>query len=65
MVTARIIHFNIITRIRRDPAFAKALRNYAATLFRSGEIEDARSILRFLTKALRHQTTRGLFTYRP
>ena len=55
----------ISIRTQHDPIFAQALRIEAATLFRNGEQEDARTLLYLLTKALRHQTARGLFTYRP
>ncbi|VVO21635.1 hypothetical protein [Pseudomonas fluorescens] len=54
----------ISSRIQHDPIFAQALRIEAATLFRNGEPEVARRLMQLLTKALRHQAARGLFTYR-
>ena len=41
----------IAQRVTRDPAFAKALLDEAATLFLSGEPEAARVILRELVSA--------------
>jgi len=38
-------------RAERDPAFAKALLDEAATLFLNGEPETARLLLRDLVKA--------------
>lgn len=40
-----------VERVERDPAFAKALLNEAATLFLSGEPDTARLILRDLVNA--------------
>ena len=41
----------VIERVERDPAFAVALLDEAATLFLNGEPEIARSILRDLVNA--------------
>jgi DNA-binding phage protein len=41
----------VIERVRRDPAFAKALLDEAATLFLNGESNTARLILRDLVNA--------------
>lgn len=41
----------IVARVERDPAFAKALLDEAATLFLNGEPETARLILRDLVNA--------------
>ena len=41
----------VLARVRRDPAFAKALLDEAATLFLNGEPEAARLIMRDLVNA--------------
>lgn len=41
----------VVERVERDPKFAKALLDEAATLFLSGEPETARLILRDLVNA--------------
>jgi DNA-binding phage protein len=41
----------IVERVRREPAFARALLDEAATLFLNGEPETARLILRDLVNA--------------
>ena len=41
----------VVERVERDPAFAKALLDEAATLFLNGETETARVILRDLVNA--------------
>ena len=41
----------VLARVQRDPAFAKALLDEAATLFLNGEPETARLILRDLVNA--------------
>ena len=41
----------IVERVRREPAFAKALLDEAATLFLNGEPHTARLILRDLVNA--------------
>jgi len=55
----------IRARIETDADFAQALRVEAATLIHSGEIETGRRLLQLLQQALRHQTARRFFTYRP
>ncbi|MDP3281798.1 MAG: transcriptional regulator [Nitrosomonas sp.] len=51
MVLTRDFKQTVIERIERDPEFAKALLDEAATLFLSGEPETARLILRDLVNA--------------
>jgi len=41
----------VVERVKRDPAFARALLDEASTLFLSGEPETARMILRDLVNA--------------
>jgi len=41
----------VVERVRRDPEFAKALLNEAATLFLNGEADTARLVLRDLVNA--------------
>jgi len=41
----------IVERVRRDPAFAKAMLDEAATLFLNGEADTARLVLRDLINA--------------
>jgi DNA-binding phage protein len=41
----------IVDRVRRDPAFAMALLDEAATLFLNGEADTARLVLRDLVNA--------------
>jgi hypothetical protein len=48
---SRTSKHTVIARIDRDPAFAAALLDEAATLFLNGEPETARSILRDLVNA--------------
>ena len=48
-----------------DSDFAQAMRIEAATLIYNGEIELGRRLLKLLQEALRHQTARRFFTYRP
>jgi hypothetical protein len=45
----------VIDRARRDPAFAKALRDEVKELFRNGEHDVARSILRDLAEATKEK----------
>jgi DNA-binding phage protein len=42
----------IAERVRRDPAFARALLDEAATLFLNGEADTARLVLRDLVNAI-------------
>ena len=51
MALTRDFKHTIGDRVRRDPAFAKALLDEAATLFLNGEPEAARLILRDLVNA--------------
>jgi len=51
MTLTRNYKHTIAQRVARDPAFAKALLDEAATLFLSGEPEAARVILRELVSA--------------
>jgi DNA-binding phage protein len=51
MTLTRDFKQTVIDRVQRDPAFAKALLDEAATLFLSGEPETARLILRDLVNA--------------
>ena len=51
MVLTRNFKQTVVERINRDPAFAQALLDEAATLFLNGEPETARLILRDLVNA--------------
>src|ERR1700678_2651122 len=51
MALTRHFKRTVVERVERDPAFAKALLDEAATLFLSGEPETARLILRDLVNA--------------
>jgi len=51
MALTRNFKQTIIERVNRDPAFAQALLDEAATLFLNGEPETARLILRDLVNA--------------
>jgi DNA-binding phage protein len=51
MTLTRDYKKTITERVERDPAFAKALLDEAATLFLSGEPDTARLILRDLVNA--------------
>ena len=51
MVLTRDFKQTMVERAERDPAFAKALLDEAATLFLNGEPETARLILRDLVNA--------------
>ncbi|HXQ53377.1 MAG TPA: transcriptional regulator [Stellaceae bacterium] len=51
MVLTRDFKETIVARVRRDPAFARALLHEAATLFLNGEPQTARLILRDLVNA--------------
>jgi len=52
MTLTRNFKQTVVERIERDPEFAKALLDEAATLFLSGEPETARLILRDLVNAI-------------
>lgn len=51
MALTRNFKLTVVERVERDPQFAKALLDEAATLFLSGEPETARLILRDLVNA--------------
>src|ERR1700720_4789002 len=51
MTLTRDFKLTVAQRVRRDPDFAKALLDEAATLFLNGEPETARLILRDLVNA--------------
>ncbi len=51
MALTRDFKKTVVARVERDPAFAKALLDEAATLFLSDEPETARVILRDLVNA--------------
>lgn len=51
MTLTRDCKQTVVQRVARDPAFAKALLDEAATLFLSGEPRTARLILRELVNA--------------
>ncbi len=51
MTLTRDFKQTVVERVERDPAFAKALLDEAATLFLSGEPDTARLILRDLVNA--------------
>ena len=64
-VALRDVKQTIRARIESDSNFAQAMRIEAATLIYNGEIELGRRLLKLLHEALRHQTARRFFTYRP
>src|ERR1017187_7008205 len=51
MALTRDFKKTVVARVERDPAFAKAMLDEAATLFLSGEPHTARLILRDLVNA--------------
>src|SRR5438477_13012365 len=51
MTIARDFKQTIIARVQRDPVFAEALLDEAATLFLNGEADAARLVLRELVNA--------------
>jgi DNA-binding phage protein len=51
MALTRDFKITVMERVERDPAFAHALPDEAATLFLNGEAETARPILRDLVNA--------------
>jgi len=51
MALTRDFKHTVMERVKRDPAFAKALLNEAATIFLNGEPDTARLILRDLVNA--------------
>ncbi len=55
----------VVERVERDPAFAKALLDEAATLFLSGEPDAARLILRDLVNATVGFESLSAMTHKP
>src|SRR5438034_4436472 len=51
MALTRSFKETVVERVRREPAFAKALLDEAATLFLNGEAQTARLLLRDLVNA--------------
>ncbi len=51
MALTRDFRLTIVERLQRDPAFARAMLDEAASLFLNGEPETARLILRELVNA--------------
>ena len=51
MVLTRAFRESVAERLKRDPAFARALLDEAATLFLNGEPDTARLVLRDLVNA--------------
>jgi DNA-binding phage protein len=51
MALTREFKRTVVERVQRDPAFAKALLDEAATLFLNGEADTARLVLRDLANA--------------
>ena len=51
MALTRDFKQTVVQRVQRDPAFAKALLDEAATLFLNGDPETARMMLRDLVNA--------------
>ena len=51
MALTREFKGTVVDRVKRDPAFAKALLDEAATLFLNGEPQTARLVLRDLVNA--------------
>ena len=51
MALTRDFKETVVARVRRDPAFARALLDEAATLFLTGEPHTARLLLRDLVNA--------------
>jgi DNA-binding phage protein len=51
MVMTRDSSQTVVDRVKRDPAFAKALLDEAVTLFLNGEPDTARIVLRDLVNA--------------
>lgn len=65
MALTRDFKKTVVARVERDPAFAKALLDEAATLFLSGEPETARLILRDLVNATLGFEQLAKLTYTP
>jgi DNA-binding phage protein len=65
MTLTRDFKQTVAERVDRDPAFAKALLDEAATLFLSGEPDVARLILRELVNATVGFEKLGELTHKP
>jgi len=65
MTLTRDFKQTVVERVQRDPAFAKALLDEAATLFLSGEPDTARLILRDLVNATVGFEQLALLTQKP
>ena len=65
MTLTRDFKQTVVERVERDPAFAKALLDEAATLFLSGEPDAARLILRDLVNATVGFETLAELTQKP
>jgi DNA-binding phage protein len=65
MTLTRDFKQTVVERVARDPDFAKALLDEAATLFLSGEPDAARLILRDLVNATVGFETLSELTHKP
>lgn len=65
MALTRDFKQTVVERVERDPAFAKAMLDEAATLFLNGEAELARIILRDLVNATVGFEELAILTERP
>jgi DNA-binding phage protein len=65
MALTRDFKHTVTERVKRDPAFAQALLDEAATLFLNGEPETARLILRDLVNATLGFEQLAILTSRP
>jgi DNA-binding phage protein len=65
MTLTRNFRKTVVARVERDPAFARALLDEAASLFLSGEPDAARLILRDLVNATVGFETLAELTHKP
>jgi len=65
MTLTRDFKKTVVARVERDPAFAKALLDEAATLFLGGEPATARLILRDLVNATVGFEQLAVLTHKP
>ena len=65
MTLTRNFRKTVVARVERDPAFARALLDEAASLFLSGEPDTARLILRDLVNATVGFETLAELTHKP
>lgn len=65
MTLTRDFKQTVVERVARDPAFAKALLDEAATLFLTGEPDAARLILRDLVNATLGFESLAELTHKP